>query len=57
MTKTKSVERTRGSSMSTTKAFFIDLEGLVRDASDDWRVIRVLNGSYPFQKKQWRWAI
>jgi len=43
--------------MSTTKAFFIDLEGLVRDASDDWRVIRVLNGSYPFQKKQWRWAI
>ncbi len=57
MRQTKSVERTRGSSMSTTKAFFIDLEGLVRDASDDWRVIRVLNGNYPFQKKQWRWAI
>jgi len=54
MGKTKSVERTLGNSMLTTKEFFINMEKLVRDASDDWRIIRVLNGHYPFQKKQWR---
>ena len=54
MGKTKSVERTLGNSMLTTKEFFINMEKLVRDASDDWRIIRVLNGNYPFQKKQWR---
>ena len=56
MEETKSVERTLGNSMLTTKEFFIDMEKLVRDASNDWRVKRVLNGHYPFQKKQWRWA-
>ena len=56
MEETKSVERTLGNSMLTTKEFFIDMEKLVREASDDWRIIRVLNGHYPFQKKQWRWA-
>ena len=56
MGKTKSVERTLGNSMLTTKEFFIDMEKLVRDASDDWRIIRVLNGNYPFQKKKWRMA-
>jgi len=56
MGKTKSVERTLGNSMMTTKEFFIDMEKLVRDASNDWRVKRVLNGHYPFQKKKWRMA-
>ena len=56
MGKTKSVERTLGNAMLTTKEFFIDMEKLVRDASDDWRVKRVLNGHYPFQKKKWRMA-
>ncbi len=56
MGKTKSVKRTLGNSMLTTKEFFIDMEKLVRDASDDWRIIRVLNGNYPFQKKKWRMA-
>ena len=56
MVKTKSVTRTLGNSMLTTKEFFIDMEKLVRDASDDWRIIRVLNGNYPFQKKKWRMA-
>ena len=56
MGKTKSVERTLGNSMLTTKEFFINMEKLVRDASDDWRIIRVLNGNYPFQKKKWRMA-
>ena len=54
MGKTKSVERTLGNSMLTTKEFFINMEKLVREASEDWRIIRVLNGNYPFQKKQWR---
>jgi len=53
MGKTKS-ERTLGNAMLTTKEFFIDMEKLVRDVSNDWRVKRVLNGHYPFQKKQWR---
>ena len=56
MGKTKSVERTLGNSMLTTKEFFINMEKLVREASDDWRIIRVLNGHYPFQKKKWRMA-
>ena len=56
MGKTKSVERTLGNSMLTTKEFFIDMEKLVRDASNDWRVKRVLDGNYPYQLKQWRWV-
>jgi hypothetical protein len=36
--------------------YFMDLDKLVRLCSDDWRVIRVLNGNYPYQLKKWRWA-
>ena len=42
--------------MQSIAKLHIDLEKLVRECSDDWRVIRVLDGNYPFQLKKWRWA-